>query len=111
MIDGITSEGSGKVQVKVGAVDASGVERVVLSYIRDINRSVNELQSFDLTYDGAKHKWIGTFDGDTNSRFLAQVVDKAGNITTAVNKGQYYRPGQVKALEPGNRVFLPLVLR
>jgi hypothetical protein len=111
VIDGITPLGSNRVKVKVGAVDTSGIERVVLSYIQDINRTVKELKSFDLSYDSATKKWVGSFTGDTDSRFLAQIVDKAGNITTAINKGRYYKPGQVEALAGGYSVFLPLMLR
>ncbi|MFQ5855277.1 MAG: pre-peptidase C-terminal domain-containing protein [Anaerolineae bacterium] len=116
VIDGITRSGSDTVEVKVGAVDASGIERVVVSYIQDISQSANQLKSTDLSYDSAAQKWIGSFHGDANSRYLVQIVDKAGNITTATNKGQYYKPGQVQASGPtdgctGECVFLPLISR
>jgi len=111
VIDGVSPIGSGKVEIKVGAVDASGVERVVLSYIEDVSQNLRELKSIDLSYDSAARKWIGTFDGDTNSRFLVQIVDKAGNITTSTNKGRYYQPGEVQASSGciGNCVYLPLI--
>ena len=102
--------GSGKVEIKVGAVDDSGIERAVVSYIQDFNQSDKQLRSIDLSYDSAARKWTGSFDGNTNSRYLVQIVDKAGNITTATNKGQYYRPGEVEP-RPGYKVFLPLISR
>jgi hypothetical protein len=111
VIDGITRVGSNRVEVKVGAVDASGVERVVLSYIQDVNQSVRQLRSLDLRYDAATQKWVGSFEGNINSRYLVQIVDKAGNITTAANKGQYYTPGEVRAggACSGSCVYLPVV--
>ncbi|MFN8470105.1 MAG: C25 family cysteine peptidase [Caldilineaceae bacterium] len=115
VIAGITRVGSNRVDVKVGAVDASGIQRAVVSYIQDITQSVSELKSLDLSYDSTAQKWVGSFAGNTNSRYLVQVVDKAGNVTTATNKGQYYTPGQVKASANngcGNYcAFLPVVKR
>ena len=111
VIDGITPLGSGRVEIKVGAVDASGIERVVLSYIEDINQNIRELKSIDLSYDSSSQKWVGTFNGDTDSRFLVQIVDEAGNITTATNKGRYYQPGEVQASTSctGHCALLPLI--
>ena len=116
VIDGITPRESNRVEVKVGAVDSSGVERVVLSYIQDINLATNQLQSKDLTLDVAAQKWVGTFEGDAKSRFLVQIVDKAGNITTSTNKGQYFKPGVVEAalsdsVCDGECIFLPMLLK
>lgn len=110
VIDGVTPLGSGRIEIKVGAVDDSGIERVVVSYIQDVNQSDKQLRSIDLSYDSAARKWTGSFDGDADSRYLVQIVDKAGNITTATNKGQYYRPGEVES-RPGYKVFLPLISR
>jgi hypothetical protein len=113
VIDGITRLGTNRVEVKVGAVDSSGVERVVLSYIQDVNQSVRQLRSLDLRYDAPTQKWVGAFEGNINSRFLVQIVDKAGNITTAANKGQYYTPGEVRpgGVCSGSCAYLPLVMR
>lgn len=115
VIDGITRAGSNRVEVKVGAVDTSGIKRAVVSYIQDINQSVSQLKSLDLSYDSAAQKWFGSFAGNTNSRYLVQVVDNAGNITTATNKGQYYKPGQVEAAQSGLCAgvctFLPWIAR
>ena len=110
VIDAIVRLGAKKVDVKVGAVDASGIERVLVSYIEDINLTANQLKSTDLTFDAAAQKWTGAFQGDLNSRYLVQIVDKAGNITTATNKGQYYRPGRV-LLPAGSPTYLPFVVR
>ena len=111
VIDGVAPLGSGKVEIKVGAVDPSGIKRVVLSYIEDINQNIRQLKSIDLRYDDVSRKWVGTFNGDTDSRFLVQIVDEAGNITTATNKGRYYQPGEVRVSTgcTGNCVFLPLI--
>jgi hypothetical protein len=110
VIDGVTASGSKRVSIKVGAVDGSGIERIVLSYIIDVNETVRQLRSINLSYDNASHKWVGAFDGDINSRFLVQIVDNAGNITTATNKGRYYQPGVVTE-STGISVYLPLVRR
>jgi hypothetical protein len=112
VIDGVTPRGSNQVDVKVGAVDASGIERAVVSYIEDVNESVKQLRSLDLSFDGNRRKWIGSFQGDTDSRYLVQIVDKAGNITTSTNKGQYYTPGEVEPASacPGYCGFFPVVM-
>ena len=115
VIDGVTLIGSNRVDVKVGAVDVSGIERTVVSYITDITQSTNELRSIDLRFDAAAQKWYGSFPGNTNSRYLVQVVDRAGNVTTATNKGQYYKPGQVEAAADGgctgHCAYLPVIAR
>ncbi|PDW00364.1 pre-peptidase C-terminal domain-containing protein [Candidatus Chloroploca asiatica] len=115
VIDGITRVGTTQVEIKVGTVEVAGIERVVLSYIQDINQTARQLQSMDLAYDPRSQKWVGSFTGDTNSRYLVQIVDKAGKITVAANKGQYYTPGLVTAAPEtpctGHCVFLPLVSR
>lgn len=107
VVDGVTPQDSNRVEVKVGAVDASGIDRVVLSYIEDINQNVRQLKSMDLRYNDATKKWVGSFQGNTNSRFLVQIVDKAGNITTATNKGRYFQPGEVLSISAN--VYLPLI--
>jgi hypothetical protein len=112
VIDSITPLGSGVVEIKVGAVDESGIERVVVSYIDDINQTIRQLRSIDLNYDDASLKWIGSFTGDADSRFLVQIVDTAGNITTATNKGRYFQPGEVTASAcSGKCVMLPIIIR
>ncbi len=110
VIDALVRLGGNRVEMKVGAVDASGIERVLVSYIEDINLAANQLKSVDLQYDAAAQKWIGTFQGSLNSRYLVQIVDKAGNITTATNKGQYYKPGRV-LMSAGSQVYLPRMVR
>ena len=111
VIDGVTPLDSGRVEIKVGAVDASGIKRVILSYIEDINQNIRQLKSIDLSYNSETRKWVGRFDGDTDSRFLVQIVDMAGNITTATNKGHYYKPGevQVSSICTGYCFLLPLI--
>lgn len=113
VIDGITRAGSGRVAIKVGAVDPSGVARVLLSYIADVNAGTRRLESIDLSYDAATSKWAGSFSGGAASRYLVQIVDGAGNVVTATNKGRYYQPGVVAAEGPcANRcTYLPLVGR
>jgi len=113
VVDGIHYAGTTRVEVKVGAQDASGIQRVVVAYIKDINQATNSLQSLDLTFNPSAQKWLGAFSGDTNSRFFVQVVDKAGNTRSATNKEQYYTPGLVEDRAGSaciNRcIFLPLI--
>jgi hypothetical protein len=77
---------------------------------------VNQLNSTDLTFDSSLQKWVGSYPGGVNSRYLVQIVDGAGNITTSTNKGQYYRPGLVEATDTtglctGTCIFLPSIAR
>lgn len=104
-----------QVQVKVGATDGSGIRQVTVAYINADDP--NRLLSQDLTFDAAAQIWSGVFTGGPGTRFFVQVIDEAGNVTSAHNKGRYYTPGdgQARALPlpvcTGQCLFLPTVRR
>jgi hypothetical protein len=104
-----------QVQVKVGATDGSGIHQVTVAYINADDP--NRLLSQDLTFDAAAQVWSGVFTGGPGTRFFVQVVDQAGNVTTAHNKGRYYTPGDGSARTlplpgcTGRCLFLPVVRR
>lgn len=105
----------GQVQVKVGATDASGIRQVTIAYINPSEPT--RLQTQDLTFDPAAQVWTGLFSGSPATRYFVQVVDQAGNVTTAHNKGRYYTPndGRQRALPlplcSGACIFLPTAMR
>lgn len=115
VVDGLHTADQGRVYVKVGATDAYGIQRVIVSYLSGANST--QIQSVDLTFDPAAQMWVGSFAGTADARFFVQVVDNAGNVTTAHNKGRYYAPGagtgRVLSVPTcsGACVFLPTVAR
>ncbi|MEZ4728173.1 MAG: pre-peptidase C-terminal domain-containing protein [Caldilineaceae bacterium] len=114
MVSGVYDE-LGQVQVKVGAVDDAGVRQVTVAYTSPSDPDL--LLSQELTFNYATQVWSGVFPGGPTTRFFVQVVDNAGNVTTAHNKGRYYAPGAVTGRTlsvptcSGNCVFLPTVAR
>lgn len=105
VVDGLYDRATGQVNLKVGAIDWTGVQRAVATYTRGDGR----WDSVELSFDRRLHKWTGSFPGDTDSRYLVQVMDGAGNVAQATNKGLYYAPAV--APTPAVSVYLPLVLR
>lgn len=99
------------VHVKVGALDESGVKEVIVSYIEDERAATTNIRSIRLTFDAAAQKWRGSFPGDAHATYFVQVVDNAGNVATASNKGRYYRPSEARAASSSGVVYLPLVSR
>ena len=71
--------------------------------------------SQDLVYSAATGKWTGEITGTVKSRFFVQVVDGAGNIAVADNKGAYYPLAEPLGLIPGRELapvfslYLPAV--
>lgn len=103
---------SGRVNVKVGAIDTSGIKEVIISYIQDSRQATASINSSKLSFDASTQKWRGSFPGNKDSVFFVQAVDNAGNVVTASNKGNYYRPAQARTLiEVGNTLYLPIVTR
>jgi hypothetical protein len=80
--------------VKVEASDASGVQRVVVTYTN--NRG--QFESMDLVYQPAMQKWVGQLPVLSSTAWLAQVMDGAGNVTLVTSKGSYFEAGQGSTL-------------
>jgi hypothetical protein len=102
---------TGTVTVKVGAADPAGIREVVVSYFTGSGQAAN-LKSVSLSYESQAQKWQGIFPGDAQTRYFVQVVDQAGNVTTATNKGQYYAPAPLRSppvITPRQQVFLPII--
>ncbi|HIQ06454.1 MAG TPA: hypothetical protein EYH31_12350 [Anaerolineae bacterium] len=76
----------GVATVKVEAVDLSGVLGGVVTYTREDG----QWHSLNLTYDAARMKWIAEIPTSPGTRYYVQMVDNAGNVTVAANKGRYY---------------------
>lgn len=114
LVNGLYGSNS-QVQVKVGATDEAGIRQVTVAYVNP--NEANRLLAQDLTFDPAAQVWSGVFSGSPATRFFVQVVDQAGNVTTAHNKGRYYTPGDgtQRALPlptcSGACIFLPTVMR
>lgn len=104
LVDGYYDPTDQMIHFKVGAVDASGIARVVVSYTDQ-----NGLwQSFDLSFESGLYKWTGTLPAAQSIRYLVQAVDGAGNLTVSANKGLYFEPGVLPA---GEQLHLPLILK
>jgi hypothetical protein len=106
VVDGLYKDG--QVEIKVGAVDPSGIREVFVSY-EDSRQNNAAIQSLKLTYSAASQKWVGKFPGGEYTRFFVQVVDNAGNVLADVNKGRKYTPApdtlDVKAAGPCGALF------
>lgn len=88
--------------VKVEAQDRlSGVFKGLVTYTYGDGR----WQSVDLVYDAPSMKWFGQFAARPGALYFVQMVDKAGNVTTATNKGRYY----ALPAPPGSPLFLPYI--
>ncbi len=87
------------------AADASGIHRVVVGYTDGSGTQ----KSKDLTFDEPTNKWIGEIPATVNTTFTVQVVDKAGNVSTANNKGAGYNLERVETTT--KKVYLPMLRR
>jgi hypothetical protein len=96
--------GSG-IFLSVAAGDASGVERVLVTYADSVGSSNSVAwQSFDLAYNTYTERWEGALPGLAGKAiFFLQAMDTAGNVTVSSNKGQYFSP------EP-NHIYLPVIV-
>ena len=105
IVDGLYNRATGQVNVKVGATDPAGVLCAVATY----TQGDGHWDSVELRFDASLHKWTGSFPGDTSSRYFVQVVDGAGNVAVATNKGLYLAP----AIDPISTtlLYLPLVVK
>lgn len=112
LVDGVYNSATSQVLVKVGATDASEIKETIVSYIQDASQASTSIRSINLNFDASSQKWVGSFTGDGRSRFFVQVVDKAGNVTTATNKGNYYAPAEIGATRSIDTIlYLPVIQR
>jgi hypothetical protein len=88
--------------VKVEAHDLSGILGGKVTYtIGD-----GQWRSVDLAYDAALAKWTAGIPASPATRYFVQMIDMAGNVAIADNKGRYYdTPSQFRPQ------FLPLIRR
>ena len=91
----------GVIRVKVRAGDMSGIRGGRVIY----TQGDGGWSSLDLTYDPARMKWIAEIPASPDILYYVQVVDTAGNVATANNKGRYY-----SLRESFNQVYLPALL-
>jgi hypothetical protein len=118
-VAGIQDTAGQRSAIKVEAVDNRRIDEVVVAY----TDGQGTWQSQNLEYDQQLHKWIGDIPA-ANAAYFVQVVDEAGNVARADNKGQYYQISPfVELVAPienrddgGNgtepeHVYLPLVIR
>ena len=92
-------------EIKVEAIDGSDIHRVVIVYVDHAGTQI----SGDLAYDDQTHKWKGVIPAAENTVFYIQVVDGAGNVATADNKGTWY--ALVKTEQGPSKTYLPVILR
>lgn len=111
VVDGLYDPHARLVDIKVGAVDDSGIREVIVSYIEDERVAAASIRAVRLAFDAAAQKWRGSFPGHAYTTYFVQVVDNAGNVATASNKGRYYRPAEARAASSSGVVYLPLVSR
>jgi hypothetical protein len=83
-VDGVLS--GRNAQIKVEAIDGSDIHRVVLVYTDGSGTQVSK----ELSYDDRTLKWKGSIPATDDTVFYIQVVDGAGNVATADNKGVWY---------------------
>jgi hypothetical protein len=90
--------GLGVTSVKVAAEDMSGILKGLVTY----TRGDGQWHSVELAYDEAADKWMGDLPAVSHALYFVQVVDKAGNVAIADNKGRYYEL-------PGGSLYLPMI--
>jgi len=91
----------GVIRVKVKAGDMSGIRGGKVIY----TPGDGQWSSLDLTYDPDAMRWMTEIPAIQAVLYYVQVVDTAGNVTTANNKGRYYSVG-----ESIGQVYLPVLL-
>jgi hypothetical protein len=91
---------TGRATVKVQALDLSGILGGMVTH----TKGDGQWHSQDLAYDPDLDKWTAEIPAAPHTLYFVQVVDKAGNVSVADNKGRYY------AL-PGTEIYLPLNMK
>ncbi len=114
-VDGVLDSDAGKGLIKVEGSDASGVSQVVIAFTDNLLSGAGEWYSADLEFDDSSQKWTGEITGTLQTVYFAQVVDTAGNISIADNKGRYYSLQSplplAKGSPLGSTIYLPVVTR
>jgi hypothetical protein len=91
---------AGTATVSVSAADASGIERVLVTYSAD----GQHWHSADLSYSAYTDLWKTSLPGLTETAsYFVQAMDAAGNVTVSDNKGKQFIPEK--------HIYLPLVMR
>jgi hypothetical protein len=115
VIDGIFNSSTSMAEVKVGTADASGVREVLATYIVESvtpPKRTGRFHSVNLRFDPASQKWVGSFPAVSSTRFFVQIVDQAGNVAVAANKGRNYALGvRIEGCSPSCPIYLPMVVR
>jgi hypothetical protein len=115
IVDGIYEAASGQIQVKVGAGDPTGISAVFVNYITDRRQTEGTINVVKLTWDPQSQKWLGSFPGTAHTAFIAQVIDNAGNMAEASDKGQFYQVAvatdRAGSTPIAQQLFLPLIWR
>ncbi|MFN8474916.1 MAG: pre-peptidase C-terminal domain-containing protein [Anaerolineae bacterium] len=84
--------------IKVEGTDLSGILGGMVTY----TQGAGQWDSVALAYDAARMKWVADIPATRNTLYYVQLVDRAGNVSAATNKGHYY------SLPDASRyVFLP----
>jgi len=81
----------GVATVKVEATDLVGILKGKVTY----TQGNGQWQSVDLAYNTSamQGKWVAEIPVTSGTRYYVQMVDNAGNVTVANNKGRYYDVG------------------
>jgi hypothetical protein len=106
-VDGVLDQSAAQALIKVEASDESEVVRVVVAHTDGQGR----WHSQDLVNDDTIGIWTGTITGTTESGYLVQVVDDAGNVAINDNKGRYHPLLSPLPLvgSSDNTLYLPLI--
>ncbi len=114
-VDGVFNSNTGKGLIKVEGADAGGISQVVVAFTDNLLNGQGEWYSTDLIFDDASQKWTGEITGTVQTVYFAQLVDIAGNITVADNKGRYYSLQSplplAQGTSSGSTIYLPAISR
>jgi len=104
-LDGVLNALQDRGLLKVEATDPSGVVRVLATF----TTGNGVWSSQDLTYNALTLRWTGEITATPTTRYFVQVVDGAGNVGTAHNKGRYYALASAAPPVSVNRIYLPVL--